>query len=1270
MASLASISKSAVLNVFVLLLLTSQVQKKNPDVVRIYIDWKNTPGDILAVENANYPAHLNGLPLLSYYPESANVGSVQLTSIERTLFPPEAQKELANRFLEPPSLVNLRLLSERGVSRGIVDICPVHYDSGTMQFYKIEWIELQLNSETSAPSTAHLRNADTDGHSVLANGDWYKLPILERGVHKINYNYLVGAGINVASIDPRLLKLYGNGGGMLPQNNSDPRPEDLLENSIVVVGESDGRFDQQDYILFYAERAGLEVLQHDGTLMHEKNIYSDTSFYFLTISDQEGKRITTHQNLGIDQPRITYFDDYILYEEDEYNIINSGREWYGKKFDFTLTYDFKFDFPDLAPNTEVFVTTSVMGQTYEEASLDIAVNGLGIGQQRINAIVEGSYLAKGSNQVETFVANTSSIPESEQFTVRLSFNPVGSGRSNAYLNYLTVVAKRKLKFYSGQLHFSSLESTQNALSTFEIEAGADANRIWDISDPSNPHDQEFQIIDAAALFGTTTSGMKSFIAFDEQSILVPQKAMQLPNQDLHNSDNVDLVVITYPGFRSEAERLASFRESNDGLQVAVVTTNEVYNEFSSGKQDVIALRDYIRHVYSLGEEENRLQNVLLFGKCSFDYKNRTVKNTNFVPTYSSRNSLHPINSYSSDDYFGFLDEDEGEWVESYEGDHLMDVGVGRLPVKTIDEARIVVDKLIDYATNLKSYGAWRNELVFIADDGDGNLHQRDADRLATQVDTSYAQFNTNKIYVDAYEQVETSIGETAPGVNEEIERSMERGGLIFNFTGHGSPTRWTSETILNITSAIEFENEHRLPLFVTATCEFGRHDNPKLMSGAEYLLLNPKGGAIGLLTTSRPVFSSTNFILNRKFYGNVFRKENGRYLTIGEVFRKTKNQSLNGSVNRNFSLLADPSMTLGYPAHEIILTANEDEYKPGDTLSALSKVKFGGYVNDEQGSTNTEFNGRLVATIYDRPSRITTLGHEDAPMTFDVRDNILFRGEVSVKAGVFEIEFIVPKNVTFDFERGKVSMYALDASRKTDAGGSNIEFVIGGESDQFEPDNTPPKIELFINDTTFVERGIAGPDILLIARLSDESGISLSKSEEGADLAAVLDDKTEAIVNEYYVSDLDTYKRGWVTYPYKELSIGTHKIRLKAWDVHNNFNEAEIEFLVVDDENLAIEKLINFPNPVYDFTRFSFEHNRSGDDLEILIDVLSMDGKLVKRIRQVRERSESRISNIFWDRREQNGSKLSNGVYIFRLSIRSLTDGSKNEAKQKLVIIN
>ena len=1248
-----------------MIIFSSQSMKKVDSIV-LDFKWNTSQYHTFSFERAIYPEEYHGLPVLTYHIDEPGIDSLEVVFVKKREISPLNEQKLSESLSKDAQLFSMKKLLDRGGEHTVVTILPFQYDSITSTFYQIDLMEITLKKSVKSSSKSALRVGQNGSSSVLSSGEWYKIPVIENGVYKLDYNYLNQTGVDVAAIDPKKIKIFGNGGGMLPQKNSDSRPVDLAENAISVFGESDGRYDQGDYILFYGQGPDHKRLNSEGILEYEKNFFSDTSFYFLTIASDDGLRIAKLENLGVDQPKIQHYDDYLIYEKDEHNIINSGRAWYGEKFDFTLTYKFKFEFPGLVPDTDLTLTSAIMGQTYEEASLDIFINDVNVGQQPVYTIADGFYLAKGLDQKNTFVINTNSVPISENLTIGMSYNPVGSKLSKASLNYFTVQCTRHLKMYESQTVFRSLESTQYAMSTFGLENGASIQQIWDITNPLEPKNQQFSIDGENAIFGAFSDELKEYIAFDDGQYLIPEKASKINNQDLHGSSNVDFLIITHPRFFDQAQQLAELRENHDGLKVQVVTTEQVYNEFSSGKQDVTAIRDFIKYMYEKGSDEQKLQNVLLFGKGSYDYKDRVDRNTNFVPIYSSRNSLHPINSYSSDDYYGFLDDDEGEWVESYSGDLMMDVGIGRLPVKTEEEAKIMVDKLESYATNPTSFGPWRNEVFFIADDGDGNLHQRDADRLAVLVDSSYTTFNVNKIYIDAYPQVQTSIGETAPEAKAELIRSIEKGGLIFNFTGHGSTTRWTSETILNITTASELENEQALPLFVTATCEFGRHDNPKAISGAEYLLVNPQGGAIGLLTTARPVYSSTNFILNEAFYHNVFTKEENRYLTIGEIFRRTKNQSLKGSVNRNFSLLADPSMTLAYARDEIVLYADQEE----DTLSALNTIQLQGQVLDINGVINTSFNGTLTTKVYDRPSEITTYGHEDSPMTFSVRDNLLFNGEVTVSEGEFDVEFIVPKNVSFDFANGKISMYAVDGQQKLDAGGSNIEFIVGGQSEDFPPDNTPPEIELYINDSSFVSNGITGPDIQLVAQIFDESGINISKSNDGQELAASLDDGEEFSVRNHYVADLDTYKSGWVTYPLKDLSIGTHKIRLTAWDVYNNPGEAEIEFFVVDDVDLTVEKLINYPNPFSDFTTFSFETNRAGDDLEITIDVLSMQGKLVKQFVYTKENSESRISDIVWDGKNQNGSNILGGVYIFRVSVRSLNDGSKNQANEKLIIIN
>jgi hypothetical protein len=1235
------------------------------DVITVHIEWESNTS--LNFEGAVYDEDLNGLPKYIMPLAYQDVKKVRMLSSEKIEY---EGMPLSEPLVNLP-LVKFKTLKERGNKISWLEIVPVWYDSIAGKYYLLQNLNIEITTENDeAAPTVGLRTGDHVENSVLARGEWYKIPVLQDGIYKIGSEYLRNAGMDLAAINPKYIRIYGNGGGMLPQANDEARADDLIENAVFVEGQSDNIFNSDDYILFYGQGPDHQKMRSNGTLEYEKNFYSDTTFYFLTISDEEGVRMTEREDLGGHHPPITSYDDFLIYEKDVENIINSGRMWFGEKFDLTTTYQLNFDFDNLVPNTQLSVTASIMGQTYQKAQLNHFINSVALGEQTINTIVEGSYLAKGSMQTETFTINTSQIPAADELTLKMTFLPNGAMLSRAFLDYLIIQGKRNLTMHGNQVHFRSVASIDNAMSSFKVSNATPSTRIWVVSDPLNPHWQKSSFEDGTLSFGAMTGELKEFVAFHGTDFPTPGKARKIANQNLHNTGDVDLLIITNAAFLPEARRLADLRSQYDGYAVKVASTEQVYNEFASGKQDATALRDYIRLVYEQGTIDDRLENVLLFGKGSFDYKNHIDNNTNFVPIYSSRSSLHPITSYSSDDYYGFMDDHEGEWVESSNGDHMMDIGVGRLPVKSLEEAKIVVDKLIRYATNTATLGKWRNDVLFVADDGDNNLHQRDADRLATMVDTSHTCFNTNKIYIDAFEQIESNIGETAPEATEELKRSIERGQLIVNYTGHGSPTRLASETILNITGISELENQNRLPLFVTATCEFGRHENPKLISGAEYLLTNENGGAIGLVTTSRPVYSSTNFILNRAFYEHVFSKANGRHQTLGEVFRKTKNGSLNGTINRNFSLLADPSMTLAYAKKDIRITNNPEAAIPGDTLKALDLVRLQGEVLAADGSVDTGFNGKLTATVFDKLSEIETFGHEDSPMLFYVRDNVLFRGEASVAEGAFEFTFIVPNSIPFEFDKGKVSLYAFDERSLEDASGSNVEFVVGGENDNALVDNTPPEIKLFINDTSFVAGGITPPSFQFVARLADESGINASQSNPGEVLTLILDDSLQVPVNQYYVAATDTYQLGWVTYPLQNISIGAHKIRMLAWDVHGNYSESSINFNVVEGNELTIKHLTNYPNPFRSQSTFTFQHNRAGEDLEVNISVFSTDGRLIIEKQLLIENSPGRITGMEWDSEGQRGSSRLSGVYLFRLGIRSLKDGSENFAYRKFVIIN
>jgi hypothetical protein len=810
----------------------------------------------------------------------------------------------------------------------------------------------------------------------------------------------------------------------------------------------------------------------------------------------------------------------------------------------------------------------------------------------------------------------------------------------------------------------------NTTSTFSI---ADANNatIWNITDSYTPTIQQYTLQASQASFSITTESLKEFIIFNND-IPAPQLIGNIANQNLHGLSTPNLIIVTHPSFKEEALRLAAHREGHSGWTTTVVTTDEVYNEFSSGRQDVSAIRDFARHLYQ--KNSSALKALLLIGKASYDYKDRITNNTNFVATYESRNSLTPLETYSSDDYFGFLEDADGNWGE---GDipqsHTLEIGVGRLPVKTLEEAKNVIDKIIDYDTNKKSFGSWRKNVVFVADDGSNSdsfttAHQSQANTLANSIEAATAGLNTKKFFLGTYTKTVKPNGESIPEATNDIIDNFDRGALIINYTGHGNERVWADEQVFTNFNIDELENT-RYPFLVTATCEFGRQDDPAQISSAELSVLHANGGAIGLVTTARPVYSFTNFELNKAFYEALLQKESGEYLPIGEIFRRTKNNSISGVGNRNFSLLGDPSLTLAIPSLAVRVTDIKTT-SGSDTLKALSTAVIKGEVIHENGSRVDDFEGILEATLFDKQTDFVTIGKNNPAFHYNEWHNILYRGKASVKNGVFEFQFIVTKNMAYEIASGKLSLYAADSAKTQDAAGATSDFKVGGSEKKPATDNTAPAIALYMNDTTFIRGGIVSPNTTLVARLQDASGINVSEYGIGSTMVAILDDDEVYVVSDYYIADEDDFTKGWLNFPLRNLATGKHTLTLKVWDTYNNPAEAHIDFTVTDGENLVIEKFANYPNPFQTETTLYFTHNRAGDDLEAELVIYTLTGQLLSTYSYTIEESPYLVELVKWDGDANLRKKLVPGLYLARVAVRSLTNNSKNERLTKLIVVN
>lgn len=1091
--------------------------------------------------------------------------------------------------------------------------------------------------------------------SVLSSGSWYKLGITETGIHKIDRTTLEALGIQAVG-NPQKISLFGNAvKGTLPQSNSTPRPQDLEENAILVSGEGDGVFDQGDYILFYGIGPNKESWANNE-FGFEKNIYSDTAFYFLRVGGSDGKRVANKESLpGLADVVISTFDDHIVFEEDERNLISSGRSWVGETLSNGESLSFSHQIDGLS--SEVSLRVKVVGQSPEQSTFRFDMNGTALGSVSIASVPSGAgstYSVKAREGSATF-----SFPVEGPFSLAVGYQG-NATNARGFVDRYQMTFQRDLKLYANQTDFRVI-GNEGSVVAYEVENAASA-MIWDVTEPINVRQQAFVSSGSAAVFNSSSEEIEEYVVFSGADFPTPFALGKVENQDLRGDVNYDGLIITSRAFLNEANRLAQFHRDHDQLAVKVVSLSQVYNEFSSGRPDVTAIRDYARYVYSRGE---KLKYLLLFGDCSYDYKDRVNANTNIVPTYESRNSFDPIFSYSSDDYFAFFEEEEGEWIESRSGDHTMDIGVGRLPVKSEKEAATVVDKIIYYSTSVNTLGKWRNEITYLADDGDFNIHARHVEDLSELVDTTYAQYNINKLLVDAFQQESGASKDLSPQTTAALKTTIKNGTFYVNFIGHGNERLWTEEEVLTRATIAELTNKNKLPIFVTATCEFGRYDDPFQVSGAEELLLSGKGGGIALLTTSRPVFASTNFSLNQAFHENMFEKINGKNQRLGDIIRFTKNEGLEGPVNRNFTLLGDPMMLPAFPKLDIVINELESGL---DTLSALEEIVFSGRV-EKDGQLQGGFNGTVSVAIFDVKQNFKTRGQESNPYTYSLRSNALFRGEALVVDGEFSFSFIVPKNISYQFSRGKMSLYAFDSEGNVDASGSSREFVIGGTAENNLTDTTPPKLALYLNDSGFQNGGTVGRSSLLIADVTDESGVTTARS--GVVEGITLDLEGEIInLNNFYTATTEGYQRGVVMYPIQNLSPGRYSATLRVWDTHNNLSIKSIDFVVTDEPTLFITNQAAYPNPVKDHrATFYFEHDREDEDLKVSILVYSPRGEVVSN-RQFSFENSGGAIEIPWQALTNSGQQLNQGVYYYRLIIQSDFDGATKEITQKLVIVD
>ncbi|WP_367773429.1 type IX secretion system sortase PorU [Flavobacterium sp. WC2421] len=1171
-----------------------------------------------------------------------------------------------------PTIQNFK---SRGVLESFLTLSPIIKDS--YGYKRIKSFSYTINNSTSKINQSN-KTTKLIYNSVLSSGDWYRFYIEKSGVYKISKSFLQELGFPANGIDPKKIKIYGNGGKMLPLSNNIDYPDDLIENTIQIIGEDDGTFDTNDYILFYAQ--GVDTWNEESQT--NINLYDTKSYYYITSSGDNGKRMgQMTQPLGNSTLNLNTFDDYQYHETDLVNIAHLGRQWFGESFDINQEQEFEFNFPNIDLTTPIKIKAVTASAAYTPTSFQVSANSQSIGQITFPAINTNS-------DTEFYVGNLPSnatFNSAENVKIKLTYNNNGVPGSKGFLDYIGLLAKRKLQGYGKQFNFQYNSSNgEIGIVNYNFANANGISQIWDITNTSNITKVENNNQDLFSFKGNLGE-TKKYVAIDALDYYTPLKETKskITNQNIKGTifnnnqgafQDIDYVIITPNELKNQAEKLADFHRNYSKLNVKVITTESIYQEFSSGKQDIAAIRNCIKYIYdNASTDEKRIKYVNLFGDASYDYKNKTINNTNIVPIYHALNSnTIGESSFASDDFYGLMDDNEGNIISYFGG---IDIAVGRMLVNNPSQAEDMVNKVIEYH-DIKSYGNWRNNFVMICDDSDqisdSSLQSRQ-NNLADRITAQKPFFNINKIILDSYIQEASAGGFRYPKARTDFFNAFEKGALIFNYLGHGGEDGLSAERIWEKSDSQNLNNQYKYPLFITITCEFSRFDNPTRPTAGEYTYWNPKGGAIAMITTIRAIgqFSAENF--NDTLSQNLLSFGSNEYTSIAEALRISKNSNPNSSTNVVF-YIGDPALFLAIPKPKVKLTKINDipTTQTTDAFKSLAHMKVTGEITDENDVTLTNYNGEISSTIFDKTIPRTTYNNDgnSPPINFNTLGETIFRGNASVKNGIFEFNFVVPRDIRIPLDNGKISFYAKKEQVLENETGYDTNIKIGGINENAAEDNISPKVKLYMNDETFVSGGITNSSPFLLAFLEDENGINTA-SGIGHDIIAILDGdiSNPYILNDYYQTNIDDFTNGSLRFPLHDISVGLHTIVFKAWDVYNNPTTTEIQFLVVGDETITLTHVLNYPNPFVNYTEFWFTHNRPYEPLTVQIQVFTITGKVVWTKNQIITTEGFLSKEITWDGRDDFGNKIGKGVYIYKLTVKSSTTNKKAEKIEKLVIL-
>lgn len=1112
-------------------------------------------------------------------------------------------------------------------------------------------------------------------NNPLKQGQWARVAWVSDGVYVLKGSDLTALGFGAGPWTSSSLGVYHNPTGMLPERNSAARPAGLQSLPVWVEDGGDGQFGPADALYFYgASPHTWSYNAASGRYEHNQNIYSDSAFAFVTVTEGGARMNSTPAATGTSERTVRRTVAVAFHEKEQRNLVGSGRQWFGELFDNTLLHPVLLDLPPLdAQSTVRFQARAAVRTTVFGPRMVFQRNGLELASSQANPIsaVSGADVAAAVVWGGEDQPGVAGVP---QYTVVLDRGSTSG--AVAHLDWVRAEADVPLVQYQKPVWIRS-SSDSGKVITYAVGQASVASRVWEIGSkwghyverPATRVGNELQFV-------ARQDSVRTWVVFDPNQAVKPVLRGSVATQNLRGLRGVDYVLITHPQFRAEADRLAEFHRSFSHYRTAVVEVQPIYNEFSSGAQDLVAIRDFLRHLRdSSASLEDRPDYVLLMGDASYDYKNRLANKQNFVPIYQSPSSFSLYSSFCLDDFIGYLDPNEGANFTS-QG---LDLGIGRLPVTTAEEAAGLVDKIIGYATDTTAFGPWRKKLLFVADDADASWESTFSaaqEVLANRVEADWPFFTVNKIYTDAFLQQSSSGSQSYPAAREQLLRAFEQGNLVTSYLGHGGEVGWCSENLLQLGDVKSFKNGHKLPLVVTITCEFSRLDDPLRTSAGEELLLNPNGGAIALLSTTRVVGAFEGAVMNDSIFSELFKREENRFRTLGQIIRSAKN-GVRSSDKMRFTLLGDPGLRLNVPRYGAVWDSLNGQAlvsgsAPSDTLKALSDVVATGYVVDDLGQFLSNYSGTAYVELLDKKVQRSTLVNDGQGVSvpFGLQENAVYRGRVKVQNGRYRVRFKVPLDIALNVGPGKLTVYVFNDT--SDGIGSRTDLRVGGLRNDAPVDQAGPAIAAYLNDTLFLSGGTTGTDPVGMARLYDPSGINAVGNGIGHDVLGALDGRWDqaVVLNGSYEADLDRFDRGTVRLPFFDLPEGPHTFSVRAWDAYNNPAVGSIDFVVVKGAVLRLDELFLYPNPVASGPlTVAFSHNQDGQPLEVGVSLHAADGRVVRTETWSGTPSGNRTEVVEWNLSDDPAGPPVPGWYWVRLKVTNTQTGQRDVVGERLVLI-